>query len=117
MYWRKAKSIRVCHPSPVARNCVTKSRERRMVMRSLVTSAFGRPVRNVGLSASHCATVNGKASGSDIAAAMIAASSVSVTEIWFGLSFGTASHLALVRLSQADDSSRLATGNEHQYAQ
>jgi hypothetical protein len=38
---------------------------------------------------------------------------VSVTEIWFGLSFGIASHLTLVRLSQADDSSRLYTGNEH----
>ena len=113
MYWRKAKSIRVCQPFPVARNCVITSRESRMEMRSLVTSAFGRPVRNFGLSASHCASVNGRASGSVIAAAVIVASYVSVTGIWFGLSFGIAIHLALVRLSQADNSSRLYTGNEH----
>jgi hypothetical protein len=52
---RSAASMRVCHPVPLARNCSTTSRDRRMVIRSLVTSAFGRP-RNLDLSA------NGKAS-------------------------------------------------------
>lgn len=81
-------------------------------MRSLVTSALGRPVRTTGLTASHWASVNGNASGSLIDAAVIAASSVSETGTWVGLSFGTAFHLALVRFSQADDSFVFATNNE-----
>jgi hypothetical protein len=44
-----------------------------------------------------------------MAAAVMAASSVSVTEIWVGLSFGIALHLSLIGLSQADDSPLLAT--------
>ena len=52
-----AASIRVCQPSPVARNCSTTSRDKRIVMRSLVTAAGGLPRRIVGLAASHSASV------------------------------------------------------------
>ena len=38
-----AASRRVCHPGPEARKLVTTSRDRRMVTRSLVAMARGRP--------------------------------------------------------------------------
>lgn len=75
--------MRVCQPTPVARNCVTTSRDSRMVMRFLVTSAFGLPVRTFGLTAAHCASVKGTASGSDMAAAALASQGRWVT-VYFG---------------------------------
>ncbi len=39
----KAASTLVCQPSPLDLNCSTTSRDKRMVMRSLVTTARGRP--------------------------------------------------------------------------
>lgn len=46
-----------------------------MVMRSFVTSAGALPRRNMGLAASHSASVHGAASGSARAAAVMTASS------------------------------------------
>ena len=66
--------MRDCQPLPVARNLATTSGDSRMVIRSLVTSAFGLPN---GRSFRNSLSVSSRASGSNAIPALIFASSSS----------------------------------------
>lgn len=77
--------MRVCHPMPVDLNASSTSRDSLIEMRSLVNIARGRPTRFI---LENSSSVSGKESGSDIAAAVIAASSSGVGHIVPGLSLG-----------------------------
>ena len=78
--------MRVCQPRPVARNCATTSGDRRMVMRSLVTSAGGRPI----------------ASDADFVTALLDEHEVAVVH---GAAFGLSPH---IRISYAASDADLA---------
>jgi prophage antirepressor-like protein len=109
-----ASSIRVCQPLPVARNDSTTSRDRRMVMRSLVTAERGRPTR---FNFANSASVSGKASGSDIAAAVMAASSSGVLSRIFRPDlvvkyFCIVSLLPVIGFAQTDDAPSIGAIHE-----
>ena len=84
-------TARVCQPLPDARQRASVSGSRRRVVESFGAADKGRPMR--GLTACHSASVNGIASGSDMAAAVISASSSGVGLKCPGLSFGNVGHL------------------------
>jgi len=80
---RSTASTRVCQPRPVARKCASTSGEMRIVTLGLGVSTFGLPTGRApihinGLAASHSSSVSGNASGSLMAAAVMAASSSGV---------------------------------------
>jgi hypothetical protein len=75
-YARRASFTRVCQPGPVALSAASTSASKRMVVETLRAAKGGRPKRSRGLTASHSSSVSGRASGSDCAAAVMAASLV-----------------------------------------
>lgn len=110
---RMASFTRVCQPLPDALSAASTSGSKRIVVGTLSGRAEGgRPMRTKGLTASHSSSVKGIASGSDIAAAVMMASSSGVGIIVPGLSFGIAFHLSGVGLAQADDTPAISTINE-----
>lgn len=103
----RAASIRVCQPLPVALNASTTSGEQRMVMRVFVVLATGRPrflISSRGASTT-LSPSRSMVSGSDFAAAVMAASSSGVGNFVPGrnLSFDMAFDLPAIGLSEADN--------------
>lgn len=109
-HWRMASFTRVCQPLPDPLSAARTSASKRMVVGTLSGRAEGgRPMRARGFTAAHCASVNTDASGSDIAAAVMTASSFGVGTMVPGLSFGIAIHLSRIGLAQADDAPPIGT--------
>ena len=116
---RMASFTRVCQPLPEAFRAASTSASKRIVVGTLSGLADGgRPMlRTNGLAASHSASVNGIASGSDIAAAVMAASSSGVLKMVPGLSAGITFPFSRIRLAQTDDAAQGAAihkGHEEQ---
>ena|GEM_PF-6000938 len=74
----RAAFMRVCQPRPEPLNASNISGSRRIAVKTIGFAETGRPRRSKGLTNSHSSSVRGNASGSDSAAAVMAASSSGV---------------------------------------
>ncbi|NCA90130.1 MAG: hypothetical protein EOM92_14830, partial [Gammaproteobacteria bacterium] len=100
---RTASLTRVCQPGPLAFNAASRSASKRIVVETFLATAGGRPRRTRGFTAAHSSSVNGRASGSDSAAAVMAASSSGVGSRVPGLRRGIAVDLGTGSLAETDD--------------